>query len=129
LFKEGTKTLNSMNSILWITQGILALMFIMAGIMKSTQPKEKLKASLPWASDYSTGTIKFIGISELAGGLGLILPRLTGILPALTPVAALALALVMVLAALAHYRRKEYKAIGFNAILFLAALFIAFGRF
>ncbi|MEU4332094.1 DoxX family protein [Nonomuraea dietziae] len=108
---------------------MLAVMFGMAGVMKSTQPKEKLEPRLPWAEDYSAGTVRFTGIAELAGALGLILPAVTGIAPILTPLAATGLAVIMVLAALAHVRRKEPAAIAMNAVLFLLAAFVAWGRF
>ncbi|MGP3921087.1 DoxX family protein [Nonomuraea sp. 10N515B] len=118
-----------MNVVLWIVQAILAAMFGMAGVMKSTQPKDKLAPKLPWVEDFSTGTVRLIGIAELAGALGLILPALTGIAPVLTPLAATGLAVVMVLAALTHVRRKEPAAIAFNAVLFVLAAFVAWGRF
>jgi uncharacterized membrane protein len=118
-----------MNIALWIVQAVLAVMFGIAGAMKSTQPKAKLEPKLPWVEDYSAGTVRFIGIAELAGALGLILPAATGIVPILTPLAATGLAVIMVLAALAHVRRKEPSAIVFNAVLFLLAAFVAWGRF
>jgi uncharacterized membrane protein len=118
-----------MNVFLWILQALLAAMFAMAGVMKSTQPKDKLEPKLPWTADFSTGTVRFIGIAELAGALGLILPAATGIVPILTPLAATGLAVVMVLAALTHLRRKEPSAIAFNAALFVAAAVVAWGRF
>jgi hypothetical protein len=74
-----------MNVFLWIVQAVLAAMFVLAGIMKSTQPKEKLAPKLPWVQDFSAGTVRFIGVAELLGGLGLILPAATGIAPILTP--------------------------------------------
>jgi uncharacterized membrane protein len=118
-----------MNVFLWILQVALAAMFGMAGVMKSTQPKEKLEPKLPWTADFSTGTVRFIGIAELAGALGLILPAATGIAPVLTPLAATGLAIVMILAALTHARRKEPSAIAFNAVLLVVAAVIAWGRF
>ncbi|MBB5780486.1 DoxX family protein [Nonomuraea jabiensis] len=110
-------------------QALLAVMFGMAGVMKSTQPKEKLHARLPWVEDFSAGTVRLIGVAELAGALGLILPTATGIAPVLTPLAATGLAVVMVLAALTHARRKEPAAIAFNAVLLLLAALVAWGRF
>ncbi|NOU97419.1 hypothetical protein GC093_29940 [Paenibacillus sp. LMG 31456] len=67
-----------MNIALWIVQGLLALMFITAGTMKAFQ-YEKAKTSLPWVKDSSKGLVTFIGVSELLGGLGLILPQATGV--------------------------------------------------
>ena len=118
-----------MNTALWIAQGILGAMFIMAGIMKSTQAKEKLAKNLPWVNDYSATQVKLIGVAELLGGLGLILPWYTGIEPILTPIAAIGLALIMVLAAIYHFQHKEYPGIGINMVLLAIAVFIAYGRF
>ncbi len=118
-----------MNVALWVAQIVLALAFLTAGLMKVSQPKDKLQASLPWTSDFSQGTVRLIGTAEVLGALGLILPAVTGIAPILTPVAATALAVVMVLAAVVHARRKEPQAIGANVVLLVIALFIAWGRF
>ncbi|MFF4357629.1 DoxX family protein [Streptomyces sp. NPDC001604] len=118
-----------MNVFLWIVQAVLAAMFAMAGVMKSTQPKDKLVEKLPWTADFSQGTVRFIGIVEFAAALGLILPAATDIAPVLTPLAATGLAVVMVLAAITHARRKEPAAIAFNAVLLILAALVAWGRF
>ena len=118
-----------MNVFLWIIQVGLAAAFILAGVMKSTQPKEKLQPNLPWVEDFSLGTIRLIGVAELLGGIGLILPAVTGIAPILTPIAAACLAFVMVLAAVTHIRRKEPSGVVVNAVLFALAVFVAWGRF
>jgi uncharacterized membrane protein len=118
-----------MHTFLWIAQSVLAAAFILAGLGKATQPKEKLAPMLPWTEDFSAGTVKFIGVAEILGGLGLILPALTGIAPVLTPLAATGLAVIMVLAAITHARRKEPQAIAVNAILFVLAALVAWGRF
>ncbi|WP_433360349.1 DoxX family protein [Actinoplanes sp. CA-142083] len=118
-----------MNIALWIIQAILAAAFILAGVMKATQPKEKLQPNLPWVEDFSLGTVRLIGASELLGGLGLILPAATGIAPILTPIAASCLALVMVLAAITHLRRKEPSGVMVNAVLLVLCLVLAWGRF
>ena len=118
-----------MNTALWIVQGLLAAMFLMAGLMKSTQPKEKLALKMPWANDFSAATLKLIGISQLLASIGLIVPMLTGIVPVLTPLAATGLCIIMILAAVYHFRKNEMKAIGTNVVLFLLAAFVAYGRF
>ena len=118
-----------MNVSLWIAQAVLAAMFALAGLMKSTQPKEKLAPKLPWVEDFSAPTVRFIGIVELLGAIGLVLPAATGVAPILTPAAATGLALTMVLAAATHIRRKEPSGVAFNAVLFAVAVFIAWGRF
>ena len=118
-----------MNTALWIVQILLAVAFVGAGAMKATQPRENLEKSLPWVADFSTPVVRFIGVAEVLGGLGLVLPAATGIAPVLTPVAATALAVTMALAAVVHARRREYSAIGVNAVLLLLAAFVAWGRF
>ena len=118
-----------MNTALWIAQIVFGAMFTLAGIMKSTQAKEKLAKNMPWVNDYSAAQVKLIGVSELLGGIGLLLPWYLGIAPILTPIAAVALALVMVLAAIYHFNHKEYPGIGVNFFLFAGVLFIAYGRF
>ena len=119
-----------MNTTLWIIQGLLAAMFLMAGISKSTKSIDQLmKSGISWADRFPISTVKFIGISELLGAIGLILPGLAGFYPVLTPVAASALAFVMVLAMFHHAKHKEAKAIAFNLILMLLAVFVAYGRF
>jgi uncharacterized membrane protein YphA (DoxX/SURF4 family) len=117
-----------MNIALWILQVLLGGMFLMAGAMKAFQ-YERAKASLPWVKDVSRGLTTFIGIAELLGGLGLLLPAITGILPWLTPLAAAGLALIMILAIGFHASRREPQAIGINAVLLLLATFVAYGRF
>jgi uncharacterized membrane protein YphA (DoxX/SURF4 family) len=118
-----------MNVVIWIVQIVLGLAFILAGFMKSTQPREKLTAQMTWVEDYSGQQVKLIGVVEILGGLGLILPAWTGIAPILTPIAATGLAIVMVLAALVHVRRKEVNRTPINAVLFALAAFIAITRF
>jgi uncharacterized membrane protein YphA (DoxX/SURF4 family) len=118
-----------MNIFLWMIQTVLALMFTMAGIMKSTQPKEKLVEKLPWVEDFSPGTVRFIGIAEIAAAIGLILPAATGIAPVLTALAATGLVVMMALAAITHARRKEPNAIAINAALLVLAALVAWARF
>src|SRR5262245_47509899 len=118
-----------MNVVLWIVQVLLAVAFAGAGFLKTTQPKEKLQPRMAYVEDFSAGTVKLIGTSELLAAVGLILPWLTGIAPVLTPLAASGLVLLMILAIATHVRRKEYPAILFNVILGALALFVALGRF
>lgn len=93
---------------LWILNGLLALAFIAAGAMKVARPKSALVASgMAWADDFADPTVKLIGAAEVIGGLGLILPLLTGVAPILTPIAATALTVVMLGAIVVHVRRKE----------------------
>lgn len=119
-----------MNIALWVVAGLLAVAFLAAGLMKVTTPKAKLVERLPWAADYSDGQVKGIGIVEVLGALGLILPGITGIAPILVPLAAAGLAIVMVLAAIMHLRRGDgFAAVVPNIVLFALAVFVAWGRF
>lgn len=118
-----------MNIVLWVIAGVLAALFAMAGLMKVTQPKEKLAQNMGWVEDFSAGTVKFIGTVEILGAIGLILPAAVGIATILTPLAAAGLAVTMVLAAIVHARRKEYQGIGVNLALFALATFVAVMRF
>jgi len=118
-----------MNIALWIVQALLALVFVAAGFRKATQPIDTLAVSMKWAKDFSSWMVRAIGALEILGGIGVILPAATGILPWLTPVAAIGLVLTMVGAMILHMRRGEVSHIGLNVILLLLALFIVFGRF
>jgi uncharacterized membrane protein YphA (DoxX/SURF4 family) len=117
-----------MNIVLWILQIVLAAVFLMAGVMKVRQPREKLATNMGWIDGFEDGHIKLIGTLEILGALGLFLPAVTGILPILTPLAALGLALTMVGAIITHLRRHEYPNLIVNIILLLMALFVAYGR-
>ncbi|SEM72616.1 DoxX family protein [Paenibacillus sp. OV219] len=116
-----------MNIALWVIQGILALAFLMGGMMKAFQ-YTKVKASMPWAQDYSKGMVHFIGWSELLGAIGLIVPFATDVAPVLTSIAAIALAVIMVLAIGVHAKRKENQAIGMNVIFVVLLVIVAIGR-
>ncbi len=118
-----------MNIALWIVQGLLAAMYLMAGIMKTFQV-EKVKVQMPWAKDRSDGFIRFVGISEVLGALGLILPLVTGILPWLTVLAAIGLTIIQLLAIFTeHLPKKEYNVIPVNFVMLVLAVFVIFGRF
>jgi len=118
-----------MNIALWIAQGLLAAMFGMAGIMKTTQPKEKLGEQMPWVLDLPQW-VRFIGLVELLGAIGVVVPWATGILPILTPIAAASLALVMLLAIIYHIRAKDdTKSYAPSVFLLLLSAFVAYGRF
>lgn len=119
-----------MNIALWIIASVLAAAFLMAGLMKATRPKATLAPTMAWVENFSAGTVKFIGVVEILGAIGLILPAALGIAPILTPLAATGLAIVMVLAIVTvHAPRKEMQNIAVNAVLLLLAAFVAVMRF
>ena len=120
-----------MNIALWVIQVLLAGMYGMAGSMKTFQPdKVRTNPQMTWAHDKQDGYIRFVGVSELLGALGLIIPALTGILPWLTPLAAIGLALIQVLAIFTiHLPKKEFQVIPVNVVLLVLAIVAAYGRF
>jgi hypothetical protein len=79
-------------------------------------------------NDFSPGFIKFIGTAELAGALGMVLPGLVGVAPALTPVAAIGCIVLLLGAAATHIRRKETPLAGITLAFAAIAAFVAYGR-
>lgn len=117
-----------MHTILWIVQIALGVMFLAAGALKLTTPKEKVHERLAWVEDFTQGQLRTIGLLEVLGALGLVLPMALGVLPILTPLAALGLTLTMIGAAYTHYRRREYPLIAVNGVLLVMAAFVVYGR-
>ena len=119
-----------MNIVLWIVQILLALAFLMAGTLKATQPLDRLVARMQWVNSLRPPRlVRVIGTLEVLGAIGLILPAVTGILPWLTPVAAIGLVLTMIGAMTLHTRIGEASRIAPNVVLLLLAAFIVVGRF
>ena len=118
-----------MNTILWIGQILLAIIFLYSGKDKSHLSEQQLIAKGQTGVVGKSATlIHFIGIIELLGVVGIIVPWLTGIAPWLTPVSAVGFALIMMLAAPIHARLKEYKNVALNISFMILALFVAWGR-
>lgn len=115
------------NISLWVAQILLAGMFLMVGIMKTFTPIDELSKMVPVAAELPA-LVRFIGVSELLGAIGLILPAALKFRPQLTTLAAGALAFVMVLAIIYHISKGEYAAIGTNIVLGILAAFVVFGR-
>jgi hypothetical protein len=122
---------NTVNIALWIVQVLLALVYLAAGGLKVARPREKLIASgnLDWMKDSSDAGVKAVGLVEILGALGVILPWLTGIASILTPIAALGLVAVQVGALRVHLVRNERQPLPANVLLLLLAVFVAVGRF
>jgi uncharacterized membrane protein YphA (DoxX/SURF4 family) len=118
-----------MHVFLWILQALLAIAMLAAGAGKLAQPYEKTAESMAWARSFSAGQVKAIGALEVLAALGLILPAATGVATALTPLAAVGVALIMIGAVVVHARRSEWPNVGINVVLLAIALVIAWGRF
>ncbi len=107
-----------MNTVLWALQIFTALIFVVSGTMKLVVPREQLSRRMRWAADWPRWRIRLLGLAELAGAAGLILPTVTGIAAVLTPLAAVCLALLMAGAITTHRRLRE----GFFPAAIVAAL-------
>jgi len=119
----------NVNTMLWVAQSLLAALFLFSGVMKSTQSEQKLVASgQTGVEGLPRSLIRFIGISEILGAAGLVLPLLSDVMPVLTPLAAIGLGLIMILAAIVHYRRDEKRTALQNLSILLVCLFVAYGR-
>ena len=120
-----------MNLALWITAGLLAAVFLLAGSTKLFVPRERLVQAPGggWVLDFSAGFVKALGAVEILGAVGLILPALLGIAPVLVPLAAVGLATIMVGAVIVTYRRRESAHVLVDLTYLAMAVFVAFGRF
>ena len=108
----------------WILQFLLAIAFCAAGLMKLLRPKEELRERMAWVEGATPRGVKLVGLIELLGGLGLVLPALTGIAPILTLLAAIGLALVMVAAIIVHRRIGDPLPQMIPAVLLLVLLLL-----
>lgn len=113
---------------LWVLQVALALFFMMVGYSHALAPFDQVAQQAIWMQHVPRALSLFIGYAELAGGLGLIVPAATRIAPWLTPLAALGLGTIMILAIPFHIVRGEASVIWIHALLAGLALFVAWGR-
>ena len=116
-----------MTVVLWILQALLAVVFLAAGGMKLVKPKEALLDKMTVLAAYRPLTIKAIGLAEVLGALGLVLPPLVG-LGGLVPWAALGLASVMIAAMIAHGEHGEWPKVVPPLVLLILALVVMYGR-
>ena len=119
-----------MNVALWIAAGLMAAVFLIAGFNKVFIPRQRL-AKAPgakWVDHFSAGFIKTLGVLELLGAVGLILPAVLGIAPILVPLAATGLAVIMVGAAVVEFRLHEPRHALLNLTYLALLIFVAWGR-
>jgi len=113
---------------LWAAHILVALAFVGAGLVKLTTPIPQLAAMMPWAGQYSETFVRSIALVDLAGGIGILLPALTRILPRLTVLAALGCSVLQVLALVFHISRGEVEVTPLNVVLLALSLFVLWGR-
>ena len=119
---------NGLNIALWIVQVLLFAAFVISGFMILSSPITQLSSILPWVTSVPEMLVRFIGLAEFLGGLGLLLPSISKIQPQLTPIAAASLILMMLLAAIFHVTRGEAQMILPSLILGILCAFVVWGR-
>ena len=117
----------TLNIILWTVQILLAILFIGTGIFKLVTPISTLAEMWPWAGEYPN-LLRFTGIVDLVGGIGIVVPALTDIKPGLTRLAALGCAALMGVAIGFHLFRGEGANTPFNFVVLGLAIFVLWGR-
>lgn len=118
-----------MNIALWVLQGVLAVAFLGAGSMKLFASQQALVSrGMDFAERVPMGAVRALGLAEVLGAIGVMLPGLVKIAPVLVPVAAACLAAVMVGAVILHVRRHEGPAVLPAAVLLVVAVAVAWGR-
>ncbi len=118
-----------MKIVTWIIQILVAFSFIMSGFMKVSTPYEELSSQMMWVNSFSSTQVMIIGLLELLGGIGIIVPMFISSLKKLVPLAALGLCLDMIGAAMTHIiRGDELQMLGANAVLFTLSLIVYIRR-
>jgi uncharacterized membrane protein YphA (DoxX/SURF4 family) len=113
-----------MNYALWIVQGLLALLFLFTGGMKLVLPVEVMTEQMPMPGWF----LRFIGVSEVLGAIGLILPGLLGVRPGLTPLAACGLVVIMIGATVVTLAGVGVATALIPLVVGLLSVFVAYGR-
>lgn len=117
-----------MDTLLWVLQIALATVFSVTGGLKLLRTREQLAPLMRWASAWSQAGVSGVGFAEVLGAGGLLLPAATGIVPLLTPLAALGLAGLMAGATVVNVRHDDRARVPLTIVLGLMALVIAYGR-
>lgn len=125
--KKTQKKSKTLNLVLWVVQVLMAITLVWAATMKLFLPTEKLAQMWPWTESHEV-LVKFTGIVDLLGGIGIIAPTLFSIKPKLVVVVAWAIAVLMICASVFHILRGEAALIGINVVFALMAGFVVWGR-
>ncbi|MCG8388498.1 MAG: DoxX family protein [Cytophagales bacterium] len=114
-----------MNVILWGAQILLAIIFTLVGVIKMTQPMDKLSVNMAWVSDFPVLFVRVLGLFELLLGLLILLPRLVKPIPNLLAVyAGYVIVTIMIGAVIVHFKRGEHSFIVMNMIIIAMAVMI-----
>ena len=118
----------ALNVTLWAAQLIVAPLFVLVGYTHAAAPIEVAIQRAPWVASLPVALVRFIGVAELAGAIGVLLPAAARIRPMFTPLAAAGLATMMLLAIPFHLLRGEASAVGINLVLGSLATLVVLGR-
>ena len=105
----------------WVVAALLALFYLYAGGLKVLRSPDQLRPMMGWIDTVPLRLVRTIGVLEVLGALGLILPPLTGVAPALALAAAIGLVLIQVGGISLHLSRGEVKVVGLNVALLVLA--------
>src|SRR5438132_1157992 len=116
-----------MNVALWVMQVLTALVFGGHGLLLVSGPR-RMAERVPWVRALPAPFVRLLGVLEILGAIGVVIPAATGVLPSLTVAAAGGLVAMMLLAILFHITRREWPNIGLNLVLGALAFAVAYGR-
>lgn len=119
-----------MDIVLWVDAAVLAAILAGTGVLRLVRSQDELAAMRHhWVEAFSPGLVKGIGVLELLGAVGLVVPPLVGVAPVLAPVAAVGVVLLMAAASMTHARRSEWSNAAGTVVLLVMAALVAWGRF
>jgi uncharacterized membrane protein len=116
------------NVMLWIAQVLVSVTFIAAGYVKFATPIPELAKLIPWTGQLPVAFVRFIGLVDFTGGIGILVPALTRIKPRLTVLAALGCTVLQILATIFHLSRGEANVTPLNFVLLTLSVFVLWGR-
>ena len=119
-----SSTKSKLNIVLWVVQGFLAALFLLAGVTKLIMPAEQLTAQ----SHLPVELLRFVGVAEIAGALGLILPGIVKIKTFLTPLAAAGLVIIMLGATAISAGSKQFGPAAFSFLIGFLVMYVGFCR-
>jgi hypothetical protein len=109
----------------WIVAALLACLYLFYGAIKVVQSPEQLRPMMAWVDTVPLSLVRTIGVLEVLGAVGLILPPLVGMAEFLAVAAAIGLVLIQISGITLHLIRREFREIGLNIVLLVSAIVAA----
>ena len=119
---------SALNISLWVAQVLIFSSLCIGGFMKLLMPVARISKIFAWTGQVPEPFLRFIDVVDLAGGIGILAPELTHILPQLTVYAAVGCTVLQILAIGFHARRREMNETGFNFFMLALSVFVLWGR-